>query len=190
MNRLKFIRESGYYPYCIVDGIQYSIQEHGGTSYYDRDYDAHRPRFALVSKPVNNPLRTWGFSSKDDAFRFMAGICPGYRHIFSIGNRRLYRNDDWEVIFTTYNKEHWLPELKDRIRQGQIRHSRMYTGGGDRYSYSTECYYELSRRQALQIIKEGLFDKREAMDYAINYLAQLKADSKHEQQLMLFEELN
>lgn len=180
-HKIKFIRNAGYHPYCIIGDTVFSIHEHGIKGYFDNDYYSGRPLFAVVSRPLHNPLRTWGFSNMGDAVRFMGGICPGYIYLFSSGNRSMYRNDEWEVIFATHHNVFKYIDVE------QMRQCRRRRYMGDEADALTECYYEVSRRRALRIIKEGLHDLKDAMDFAVEYLTRMQDSRERELQPTLFD---
>lgn len=180
--KIKFIREAGYLPSCVIGDTIFSIRECGEKGCYDQDYDSRRPRFALTSRPVDNPSRTWGFTNKGDAFMFLNGICPEGKYLFRCGDRTMYRNDEWEVILTVH---HNVFKDIDIEKLRQHRRKRIYPE--DETSVFTECYYEITRRRAIKIIKEGLYDLKYAMDFTVKYLTQLLEQKDKALQPSLFD---
>lgn len=161
--KIKFIRKPGYHPCCIIGDTKYMIQEYLGSPYQGQSGGGLRAHFALVSIPADGLSKTWGFTNGDDVFRFINGICPGYKHLFSCGEKRLYSNSEWEVVLAVHHDVLTYMDMKQFLA---LR---------DKYLvlHRDVCYYEVTKRKALRIIKEGMYDLKEAMDFTVEYLTRL-----------------
>lgn len=113
---------------------------------------------------------------------FLNGICPEGKYLFRCGDRIMYRNDEWEVILTVH---HNVFKDIDIEKLRQHRRKRIYPE--DETSVFTECYYEITRRRAIKIIKEGLYDLKDAMDFTVKYLTQLLEQKDKALQPSLFD---